>query len=118
MGLFDFLKHAFFKGRDTSDLVEDDLDFAKWIDAHRAWRHRLSQFIEGNAQEQLDEAVIGRDDRCELGCWLHDHGQRFYGDEPAFQDVLRHHAAFHHCAGDVVHTSKEQGQSAARKLLN
>lgn len=118
MALFDFLKFSFFKGRDTADLAAEDLDFAKWIEAHRAWRLRLSNYIDGTSQETLDEQVVAQDNRCALGQWIHDHGQRFYGDEPTFQDVVNHHAAFHRCAGEVLHACRSDGQPAARKLLN
>lgn len=119
MGLFDFLrKFGFFKGRDVTDLKEEDLDFAKWVAAHRDWRRRLTSFVDGNSQEALDETVICLDNRCDLGKWIHANGIKFYGELPVFQQLVKDHAAFHQCAGHVVQLYKTQGEPPARKALN
>ncbi len=119
MGFFDFLrKFSFFKGRDTSDLKEEDLDFQKWVAAHRDWRKRLVNYIEGTSTETLDETVICVDNRCDLGKWIHGNGGKFYGELPVFQQLTKDHASFHQCAGHVVKTFKTTGESSARKALN
>lgn len=119
MAFFDFFrKLAFFKGRDTADLKEEDLDFQKWVAAHRDWRRRLTQYIDGTSEETLDENVICLDNRCDLGKWIHSNGHRHYGDLPVFQSIVRDHAHFHQCAGQVVRFYKNDGLPAARKLLN
>ena len=119
MGLFDFMRNlGFFKGRSTEGLVEEDLDFNKWITAHRDWRRRLQNFISGNSEESLDETVICRDDRCALGGWIHDHGTRFYGELHTFKSLVNDHAAFHRAAADVVIAYKRTGERDARKLLH
>lgn len=118
MAFFDlFKKLAFFKGRSTEGLQEEDLDFQKWVSAHRNWRQRLIAYIEGNSQETLDEHVICHDDRCDLGKWIHGNGQRFYGEEPPFQRLVNDHAAFHRSAGDVVSLFKSKGEKEARRTL-
>lgn len=119
MALFDFLKRfSFFKGRDISDLQEEDLDFAKWINAHRDWRRRLTAYIEGTSTETLDESVVCLDNRCDLGKWIYSHGGRFYGDLPIFGKLKDHHADFHRSAGKVIHIYKTDGQEAAAKALH
>lgn len=119
MALFDFFrKLSFFSGRSTDGLKEEDLDFQKWVAAHRDWRRRLLAHIDGNSSETLDENAICHDNRCELGRWIHANGTRFYGNEPVFQRLVKDHADFHLCAGDVVKTHREQGEKASRRLLN
>ncbi|MBS1190150.1 MAG: methyl-accepting chemotaxis sensory transducer [Rhodocyclaceae bacterium] len=119
MALFDFFRRlAFFKGRDTEGLTAEDLDFDKWIQAHRDWRTRLTNYINGVSGDPLDEAVICRDDRCALGQWIHGHGEKFYGDLEKFRDMRNHHAEFHRSAGKVVHCFKNDGLAAARKLMH
>lgn len=119
MALFDFFrKLAFFKGRNTDGMVEDDLDFTKWVDVHKAWRGRLVAYINDNSTETLDENLVRLDNRCDLGKWIHDHGQRFYGDVPAFVQLVRQHADFHASAGLVVSLYKKAGTKAAQKALH
>ena len=119
MALFDFFKKlSFFKGRSTEGLQEEDLDFQKWIAAHRDWRRRLLAYIDGISTESLDETVICHDNRCDLGKWIHGNGSRFYGSESTFQRLLHDHAAFHRSAGDVVTLFKKHGERHARRTLN
>ncbi len=119
MAFFDFFrKLSFFKGRSTEGLNEEDLDFQKWVSAHRDWRRRLTLFIQGASQEALDEHVICHDDRCDLGRWIHSNGKRFYGDQHVFHQLVEDHAAFHVAAGEVVRQYKAQGEKEARRTLN
>jgi len=54
MSFFDFFrKLSFFKGRSVEGLQEEDLDFQKWIAAHRNWRRRLQDYIDGASVENL-----------------------------------------------------------------
>lgn len=119
MGLFDFVRGIkFFQGRDTDGLTQEDLDFARWVAAHRNWRKRLSDYIQGSSQEQLDETGISRADRCDLGKWIDGNGNRFYGKLPVFGKLRDHHAEFHRCAGHVVNVFKQEGPHAATKALH
>lgn len=119
MAFFDiFRKLSFFRGRSTDGLQEEDLDFQKWIMAHRDWRRRLLAYIDGQSTETLDAAVICCDDRCELGKWIHGNGTRFYGSESTFRQLRSDHAAFHRAAGEVVSQFGEHGEKQARRTLN
>lgn len=119
MALFDFFRNlSFFRGRNTEGIVADDLDFDKWVKAHNDWRGRLIAYINGTSTETLNEQVVCRDDRCALGQWIYDHGGRFYGDLPVFQELKSHHADFHVSAGMVVTMFKRAGQKAAKKALH
>ncbi len=113
-----FQKFNFFSGKSTEGMDEDDLDFQKWIAAHRNWRRRLLDYIDGNSQEKLDETAICRDNNCDLGKWIYGNGEKFYGDETTFQRLVHDHAAFHRSAGEVVHQYKNSGEKEARRTLN
>jgi methyl-accepting chemotaxis protein len=119
MGLFDFMRGiSFFQGKDTEGLTHDDIDFAKWVAAHRNWRKRLSDYIHGSGHEELDENIVCKADRCELGKWIAGNGNRFYGKLPVFGKLRDHHSEFHRCAGRVVRVYKSEGHHAATKALN
>lgn len=119
MALFDFLRRfSFFKGRDTAGLKEEDLDFAKWINAHRDWRRRLTNYIQGASQEELDENVVCLDNRCDLGKWIYGNGGHFYGEIDIFRRLRDHHTDFHRSAGKVVRIYKSDGRDAATKALH
>lgn len=118
MGLFDiFKKGTFFNGRSTEGLQDDDLDFEKWINAHRKWRLRLQAYIQGESKEELDEHAICHDDRCDLGKWLHGNGKKFYNELPVYQRLVTDHATFHRSAGEVVAKFKQEGEKEARRTL-
>ena len=119
MAFFNFFsKLNFFAGRSTEGLQEEDLDFQKWIAAHRNWRRRLLDFLDGNSSEALDAQVIGCDDRCDLGRWIHGNGHKFYGNEATFKRLVGDHAAFHRSAGSVVSQFRQGDEKEARRTLN
>jgi methyl-accepting chemotaxis protein len=119
MALFDlFRRLSFFKGRNTEGITEQDLDFKAWIQAHRDWRQRLTNHINGAGNETLDEDAVCRDDRCALGRWIYENGVKYYGDLELFRNMRYHHAEFHRTAGKVVRCLKEEGVAPATKMLH
>jgi hypothetical protein len=78
-------------------LVEG-VDVDAYIDAHRQWKIKLRDAIEG--RQQVDTATLARDDCCPLGKWIHGDGQRLSG-RVSFSDLLNHHRRFHREAGAV-----------------
>jgi hypothetical protein len=119
MALFDFFKKfSFFGGRSTEGLREEDLDFQKWVAAHRDWRRRLLEYIDGIGKEELDETIVCQDNRCELGKWIHGNGRKFYGGEAIFQRLVYDHAAFHRSAGKVISLFKKRDEKNAHRALN
>ena len=119
MALFDFFRRlSFFKERDTAGMTAEDLDFKKWIQAHRDWRQRLTNYIAGTSTEELDEETVCRDDRCALGQWIYGHGMKYYGDLTVFHDMRHHHADFHRSAGNVIRCFKSQGTQAAKRMMH
>lgn len=78
------------------------LNFRTAIEAHQKWKKRLHAVIESKSEEELDPELTSRDDRCELGQWIHGAGARQFGSQPEFVDLRNRHAAFHLCAGRVL----------------
>ena len=91
------------------------LDFDGVIQAHMGWKQKLRDFISGSG-ENLDPAVVSRDDKCVLGCWIHGEGQR-YARESGFARLTKSHADFHRCAGDVVRAQLAGDEAGAKRLL-
>jgi hypothetical protein len=94
------------------------MDLNEAIVVHQQWKTRLNQFLGGNGSEALDPAAAGRDDRCELGAWLHGPGKREYASLPEFTQLASAHAAFHRCAGEVVMRSLTGDKVGARTILD
>ncbi|GAB4472975.1 MAG: hypothetical protein OHK0044_16910 [Burkholderiaceae bacterium] len=90
-------------------------DFAKAVEAHRAWKVKLRQAISG--KEKLDAATIKRDDCCPLGKWLHGEGRGRWGTRPAFVNLLDKHREFHLAAGEVAETINRGAYERAESLL-
>ncbi|WP_306441762.1 methyl-accepting chemotaxis protein [Methyloversatilis sp. XJ19-49] len=91
------------------------LDFDRVINAHLQWKVKLNAFLAGEG-EKLDPDAVGRDDKCELGCWIHGDGQRFAGNA-VYREVRSQHAAFHQCAGEVIRRRLAGDTAGAASLL-
>jgi hypothetical protein len=119
MGLFEIMNElsgGF--GRKPAMTTGKDINFEKWMAAHRNWRRRLTGYILGTSAEEFDEAVVCRDDRCELGAWIQGEGDRLFGKLPEFAILREHHTAFHRSAGQIVHIHKAEGRVKAIKALH
>lgn len=132
MGLFDWFS-ALSKGDETSaqlampkpqlgaikeSAVIEGLDFVAAIEAHRAWKERLSDYVIGTSNEILDHSIICRDDQCALGKWIYGPGITFTGHLPMFHQLKAHHAKFHICAAQIVDlVQRNQKEQAANTLL-
>jgi methyl-accepting chemotaxis protein len=119
MGLFEIMSElsgGF--GHKAATIAGKDINFEKWMAAHRNWRRRLTDYIHGTSADEFNEAVVCRDDRCELGAWIQGEGNRLFGKLPVFSILREHHAAFHRSAGHVVHIYKAEGRATAIKALH
>ncbi|WP_374260600.1 CZB domain-containing protein, partial [Zoogloea sp.] len=91
------------------------LDFDGVIQAHMGWKQKLRNFLAGEG-EPLDPAVVSRDDKCVLGCWIHGDGQR-YAKDAGYTRLRESHAAFHRCAGEVIRAQLSGDEAGAKRLL-
>ncbi len=95
---------------------QGSLDVQSAIHAHSRWLMRLKGFIEGFSEQDLDADKVGRDDLCDLGKWIHGNG-RNETDPALYAELKDQHAAFHVCAGGVIHAHRSRGKAAAEQLL-
>jgi Chemoreceptor zinc-binding domain len=94
------------------------LDFAAAIEAHRKWKTRLTEYINGNSTERLDHHVICQDNQCALGKWIYGEGMTFVSHIPVFHDMKASHALFHIQAGRIVELVKDDEKEKALDLLD
>jgi len=93
------------------------MNFDDAIAAHIKWKVRLSQFIDGVSTEQLSSATICKDNLCDLGKWIYGEGAK-YKVAPHYQDLVKKHANFHICAGDVVKKVEHGDRAGAKSALS
>lgn len=91
-----------------------DLDQA--IAAHTQWKLKLRTAIA--RKEQLDTAVVCRDDQCPLGRWLHGEGRMQYGARGTFTRLVDSHRKFHAEVGHVAREVNAARYAQAEKLLD
>ncbi len=94
------------------------IDIPAAIQAHVGWKIKLQRYLNGTYGEPLDAQVVGADDRCTLGHWIHGEGEERYGHHPLFQEIKTIHAAFHRCAGSVVQCVDHGERERAAAILN
>ncbi len=92
------------------------LDFDAAIQAHGKWKQRLLDYVAGG-DEKLDPAIVGRDDQCALGCWIHGDGRSLRGNTQ-YGDLKIEHAGFHRCAADVIRTHIAGNTEGAREQID
>lgn len=88
------------------------------IDAHTQWKTRLRDYISGSGTEDLEVAIVSRDDQCVLGRWLQADGELHHGKKPEFARVRSAHARFHEAAGEVLATAQRGDRTAALRMLD
>ncbi len=98
-------------------LEYETIDFFTAIEAHVRWKIRLESYIAGSSEETLDAEVVGRDDQCALGKWIHSAGKERFGNHPKFPELRDIHARFHQCAGDVIRACDRGELDKARESL-
>jgi len=92
------------------------LDFDGAISAHGKWKQRLLDYLSGGG-EQLDPAIVGRDDQCALGCWIYGDGHVLHGNAK-YVDLKIEHAGFHQCAASIIRTQMAGNTAAARAQID
>ncbi|WIM06675.1 MAG: CZB domain-containing protein [Candidatus Nitricoxidivorans perseverans] len=92
------------------------MNFDDAIAAHIKWKVRLSQFIDGTSTEKLQSANVCKDNLCDLGKWIYGEGVK-YKPLPHYQDLVKKHANFHICAGEVVKKVEGNDKAGAKAAL-
>ncbi len=96
----------------------DDLNIDKAISSHQQWKERLMQALDGSSPEILDPEAVCRDDRCDLGRWLHGTGRDRLGHHVAFTALVTSHQSFHRQAAKVIELSQAGRTQEAERELN
>lgn len=91
------------------------MNFFDAINSHVAWKVHLQNHLLGIADAAFDPQLAGRDNQCELGRWLYDN-LTIWQDQPLYWTLIKEHAAFHRCAGEIVHLH-DAGKTAQAELL-
>jgi hypothetical protein len=92
------------------------MNFDDAIVAHMRWKFRLADYIQNKSVETLDPTVVGLDDRCDLGKWIHGHTAR--ASDVDFEELQREHAAFHRTAASVLEAVAAKDAADAKRLLD
>lgn len=117
MGLFSFLSGLFGANEKVREEISREISFAEAVKAHVAWKNRLEKVLDGTSEEQLDPAVVCRDDRCVLGKWIHGPGGQRFGRDVSFHGLRETHADFHVHAADILVKSSEGKKAEAKAIL-
>jgi methyl-accepting chemotaxis protein len=76
------------------------LDLTEAIAKHGQWKMKFRTAIK--EKQQIDAAMIAKDDCCTLGQWLHGEGGTRHGTLLQFQILVETHRTFHRVAGKVA----------------
>jgi Chemoreceptor zinc-binding domain len=123
MGLFDVFRKASSDENAQAALpamVEGELaglGLKQALNAHSAWKERLSKIIEGTSDEKPDMAVVIQDNQCFLGKWIYSEGKSLYGHLPEYESLRTAHAEFHVCAGQVLEQHQLGNETFAGVIL-
>ena len=96
---------------------EGGLDFMSALHAHRHWKIRLADYVRSGSRDRMDYRAVGRDDRSELGQWIHGDARRRWGHLPSFGLLRSTHALFHLAAGHIVLLHHQGRTAEALRLM-
>jgi hypothetical protein len=85
--------------------------------AHKAWKRRLFEYLEGRSKEVLEPQKICVDHLCVLGKWIHSDGKALLGHQPEFVNLVSEHAKFHVHAAKVVEAHQAGDTDTAMQIL-
>ena len=97
--------------------IRSEINIVECIDAHMKWKGRLRSYLDGTSREQLDPAVICRDDQCVLGKWIHGPALKYFQGDKDFHKLRSDHAHFHTIAGSVIRMAQENDRAGSNELL-
>lgn len=93
------------------------MNFYDAINSHVAWKVHLQNHLLGISDAAFDAHAVGQDNLCALGHWLYAN-LGTWQDQPLYWNVIKVHAAFHRCAGEIVHLHDAGKTAEAEHLLH
>ena len=93
------------------------LNLKQVLDAHLAWNDRLTKYLDGTSEENLDVHQIAPDNLCILGKWIYGPGEKQFNQLTEFSDLRDTHKEFHLTAGQVLIEHNDGNRQVANQLL-
>lgn len=93
------------------------LDIPVAVTAHQRWKQALQAHLDGVSGGALEIDAVCRDDRCDLGQWIHGSARARLGTFPGFTALMAHHRMFHHVAANVLTLDHAGKKGDARRML-
>jgi len=93
------------------------MNFFDAINSHVAWKVHLQNHLLGLSHADFDVNSAAQDNRCELGHWLYDN-LALWQDIPLYWKLIEQHAAFHRCAGEIIHLHAAGKTAEAERVLH
>jgi hypothetical protein len=118
MGFISAIRSMFSINEVTRAEVRSEINFYEAVEAHLAWKLRLTDYLQGRSKEDLQPHNICVDNRCVLGKWIHSSGNARFGEIAVFQQLMDEHAKFHYHASKVVEAHQAGNPILAEKILS
>ena len=93
------------------------MNFEEAITAHSQWKIRLQGVIAGTVKDLPDPQVVGVDNKCPLGQWIHGEAKAF-AKLPEYGELVKEHAEFHRCAAEVLRTFAAGQADLAKTMVD
>lgn len=87
----------------------EDINFQHFKIKHRAWKSKLSSFLEGKGGLTVEQATSYKD--CSLGKWMYAGGLKQYGSLAEMQKLEKVHIQLHETVKRII--SLKTGGNAA-----
>lgn len=94
----------------------EEFDFAAAKLAHRKWKMRLSNVIQG--KEKVDAATAGNYKGCALGKWYYSHGSYNFKHDSDFHELEQWHIHLHKTAEEIVNDVSSGKKNEAKNKLS
>lgn len=90
-----------------------ELEMAK--SAHRAWRVRIRNFLDGKSALSLEEASSHND--CDLGRWCNSSGLQQFGHLAAMQQLQKPHEQLHTMIRQIIEAGQRGDHAGAERMF-
>ena len=94
------------------------MNFDEAVLAHSKWKMRLLEVAMGLSKESLDPEIVGADNKCALGQWIHGEAKQKYSQLSEYLTLIEVHASFHQCASSVLRMALSGQAEEAKIHLN
>ncbi len=92
------------------------MDLNHAIEAHARWKLKFRNAIPN--EETMDVETISKDNRCELGIWLHGEAKLEFGKLSSYAECVEKHAVFHAEAGQVASAINAKKYTEAKAMID